>query len=78
MYVCHLNYWNRSAMLMHAHTTIIAVTVGFEEASYTFNEDEGGMVCVVLEEGSIESSSPITLTLNVTDGSATGSISLPY
>ena len=53
----------------------IAVTVGFSQTEYSFNENDGGVVCVVLLNGAIESSfGSVMLTLNATDGSATGNI----
>lgn len=61
---------------MHTMTSlkILAVTVGFSQSEYTLNEDDGGLVCVVLLGGTIQSVASVTVTLNATDGSATGEL----
>ena len=48
--------------------------MGFSQTEYSFNENGGGMVCVVLLGGTIQSVVSVILTLNATDGSATGII----
>ena len=48
--------------------------MGFSQTEYSFNENDGGMVCVVLLGGTIQSVVSVILTLNATDGSATGII----
>ncbi|XP_064397086.1 uncharacterized protein LOC135343963 isoform X2 [Halichondria panicea] len=48
------------------------ITVGFGETSYQFPEDQGGQVCIVIEgDGSIEGTLTETLTITLTDGTAT-------
>lgn len=47
--------------------------MGFSQTGYSFNEDDGGVVCVILLNGTIQSRNTIiTLTLNATEGSANG------
>ena len=48
--------------------------MGFSQTEYSFNENDGGVVCVVLLNGTIQRVGSVTLTLNATDGSATGNI----
>ena len=56
-------------LLSYTHA---AFTVGFEQAEYSFGEDSGGEVCVVIEEGGIQGDQSIQLTLGASDGTATG------
>ncbi len=52
---------------------LLVITVGFGETSYQFPEDQGGQVCIVIEgDGSIEGTLTETLTITLTDGTATG------
>ncbi len=49
------------------------ITVGFGETSYQFPEDQSGQACVVIEgNGSIEGLLFVTLTITLTDETATG------
>ena len=56
----------------HILSSCTAFTVGFEQTEYTFREDAGGEVCVVLEEGGIQGDQSVELTLGASDGTATG------
>ena len=49
-----------------------AVALGFGQTTYSFNEDVSGQVCVVIEQGGIESTQGVTLSVTLSDGTATG------
>ena len=48
--------------------------MGFEQTTYSYNEDESGQVCVVIEQGGVESNQGVDLSFSFTDGTATGEL----
>ena len=48
--------------------------MGFGQSAYSFNEDESGQVCVVIEEGGVESTQGVDLSVTFSDGTATGEL----
>lgn len=50
-----------------------ALRIGFDQVSYSFDEDQASkQACIIIEEGSIEGNLQITLTVQFSDGTATG------
>ena len=58
--------------IRHHTFTTLDVALGFGQATYSFNEDESGQVCVVIEQGGVESNQGVNLLFSFTDGTATG------
>ena len=48
--------------------------MGYGQTAYSFNEDESGQVCVVIEEGGVESTQGVDLSVTFSDGTATGEL----
>ena len=55
----------------HIFTTA-GVALGFGQTTYSYNEDESGMACVVIEQGGVESNQGVDLSFTFSDGTATG------
>ena len=49
-----------------------AFTLGFNQTSYSFDEDQSGPVCVVIEQGGIERTQGVDFSITFADGTATG------
>ncbi len=61
-------------MLMSVYTQYTVLMVGFNQNSYSFDEDQatGKQACIVIEVGSIEGNLPLTFTVSFSDGTALG------